>query len=68
MISDATGNSAGCCFDNSYAGKQPVAWREYCAEYWLNELQEDMDRYTSCRDITEILLKTGLNAIQSINR
>ena len=28
-------------------GKQPVAWTEYCAEYWLKELQEGMDyRYT----------------------
>ena len=23
------------CFDNGYLGKQPVAWKEYCAEYWL---------------------------------
>ena len=21
------------CFDNGYVGKQPVAWKEYCAEY-----------------------------------
>ena len=21
--------------DNVYVGKQPVAWRKYCAEYWL---------------------------------
>ena len=24
------------CFNNDYAGKQPVAWKEYCAEYWFN--------------------------------
>ena len=23
------------CFDNGYVGKQPVGWKEYCAEYWL---------------------------------
>ena len=28
--------------DNGYVGKQPVAWKEYCAEYWLKELQESM--------------------------
>ena len=37
-------------------GKQPVAWKEYCAEYCLNELQESMDRCAGRRDITEILL------------
>ena len=25
-------------------GKQQVAWKEYCSEYWLKELQESMDR------------------------
>ena len=44
-------------------GKRPVAWKEYCAEYWLKELQESID---TRRDITEIMLKTALNAIQSI--
>ena len=46
-----------------YVGKQPVAWKEYCAEYWLRELQESMDRCTGGRDITEILLQTTLNTI-----
>ena len=23
------------CFDNGYVGRQPVAWEEYCVEYWL---------------------------------
>ena len=23
------------CFDNGCVGKQPVAWKEYCLEYWL---------------------------------
>ena len=54
------------CFDNGHVGKQPVAWKEHCAEYWLKELQENMDRFTGCHDITEILLKTALNTIQSI--
>ena len=48
---------AAHCFDNGYVGKQPVAWKEYCMEYWLKELQESMDRCTDCCDITEILLK-----------
>ena len=43
-------------------------WKEYCADYWLKELQESMDRYTGHRDITEVLLKTALNTIQSINQ
>ena len=48
-------------------GKQPVAWKECCAENWLKELQESIDRCTGHRDITEILLKMALNTIQSIN-
>ena len=54
------------CFDNCYVGKQPVAWKEYCTEYCLKELQESMDRCTSHWDMTEILLKMALNTIQSI--
>ena len=49
------------CFDNGYAGKQPVAWKEYCLEYWLKELQESMDRCTGCCNITEILFIKRLN-------
>ena len=56
------------CLDSGYAGKEPVAWKEYCAEYWLKELQESMDRCTSRRDLTEILLKTALKTKQSINQ
>ena len=60
------------CFNNRYVGKQPVAWKEYCAEYWLKDLQESMDRCTGHRYITEILFKTALKSynhtiIQSIN-
>ena len=55
-------------FDNGWVGKQPVAWKEYCADCYLKEIQEDMDRCTGCHDITEILLKTSLNTIQSINQ
>ena len=55
------------CFDNGYVGKQPVAWKEHCAEYWLKELQERMDRRTGYRNVTEMLLKTVLNIMQSIN-
>ena len=25
--------TAVCCFVNGYVGKQPMAWKEYCAEY-----------------------------------
>ena len=50
-----------------YVRKQPVAWKEYCAEYWLKEPEENMDRCTDHRDIIEILLKTALNTIKSIN-
>ena len=49
------------CFDSGYVGKQPVAWNEYCAEYWLKELQESMDMCTGLCEITEILLKMALN-------
>ena len=55
------------CFDNGYVGKQPVAWKEYCAEHWLKGFPESKERGTGCHDITEILLKTALNTIQSIN-
>ena len=46
--------------------KQPVAWKEYCAEYWLKELQESMYRCTGHHHITKILLKMALNTIQSL--
>ena len=41
-----------------------VSAKEYFAEYWLKELQESM--YICTGDISEILLKTALNTIQSI--
>ena len=58
------------CFDNGYVGKQPVAWKECCAVYWLKKkkkkLQQSMDRWTCRRDITEILLKMAHSNNQSI--
>ena len=45
--------------------KQPVAWKDNCAEYWLKELKESMDRCTGRCNISEILLKTALNTIQT---
>ena len=48
-------------------GKQPVAWKEYCVEYWLKDLQESKDRCTGLCDVTEVLFKTALNIIQSIH-
>ena len=41
---------------------------KYCEEYWLKKLKESMNRRTGRRDITEILLGTLLNTIQSINQ
>ena len=38
MIIIATGFiplTAVRCFDNHYVGQQPVAWKGYCAQYWL---------------------------------
>ena len=52
--------------NNGYVGKQPVAWKQCCAEYWLKELKKSMDRCTDRCDITKILLKPALNLIQSI--
>ena len=43
-------------------------WFEYCAKYWLKELQENMDRCNGRCDITELLLKTALKSIQSFNQ
>ena len=47
-------------FRCGYVGKQPVAWKEYLAEYRKNEMQKSMDM------CTELTLKTVLNTIQSI--
>ena len=52
-------------FDSGYVGKQPVDWKEYRAENWLKELQA---KCTGRRDITEILLKTALNTMKSMNQ
>ena len=41
-----------------------MAWKEYCAEYWLKELQESMDSCTGHHIIAEIQLKMALNTIQ----
>ena len=38
--------TAVCCFGSGYVGKQPVARKEYWAEYWLKELKESIDRCT----------------------
>ena len=51
-----TSFTAVFCFDSSLR-KQPVAWKEFCAEHWLKELQESMDRFTGRRYVTEIPLK-----------
>ena len=51
------------CFDHSRVGNQSVALKGYCAENWLEELQESMDRCTGCCDIIEINLKIALNTI-----
>ena len=56
------------CFDDGYIGKLSVAWIVYCAEYWVKELQERMDRYTGCSSITEKMLNMTLDTIQSIKQ
>ena len=56
------------CFGISYVEKQPVAWKNYCVEYWLKKLQKNMDRCTDHCDITEILLKMTSNTILSISQ
>ena len=48
------------CFDDGYVGKQPVSWEEYCADYWLKETQESMDRCTCHRDIYEKTVEKGV--------
>ena len=48
------------CFYHVYVGKQPWAWKDHCAEYWLKELQESMDRCIG------ILLKIGVKHHTSI--
>ena len=47
--------------------KRPVAWKKFCAENWLKELQKTMGRCTGRRDITEITSKPVLNIKQSIS-
>ena len=37
-----------------YVEKQPMAWKEYCVEYWLKKFHESKDRCTGCHYITEI--------------
>ena len=44
-----------------------MAWKEYCAEHMLKELQESMDRCTGHHNVAEITLKTNLSILQSIN-
>ena len=62
------------CFDDGYVRKQPVggyvrkqplALEEYCGVCWLTELQESMDRCTCHRNI---MLKTALNTMRSVNQ
>ena len=47
-------------FASGYMGKQPVSWKEYCAEYWSKEIEEDMEGCTGRRDITDIMLKASI--------
>ena len=42
---------------DSYVGKQPLAWKEYCEEYCDKEIQESMDRCTDCCNITELMFE-----------
>ena len=55
------------CFDDGYVGKQPMAWKEHCAEYWLKEVHESMDRFTGRRDVTETEI-TSKTIVKPCNR
>ena len=59
------------CFDYGYVGKQPVVWKEYCAESGKNNCRKKKAKCTGHRDIIAKILKTDVNnhAIdQSINQ
>ena len=45
-----------------------LAWKEYCAECWFKELKESMGKCTGHCNITERLLKTAVNTVQSISQ
>ena len=45
-----------------------MAWKEHCVEHWLKELQGSMDSCTGCHDVTEKMLKTAMNTMQSIGQ
>ena len=55
------------CFDNDSVGKQAVAWKEYCAEYWLNGLQKSMDRCTGSCNVNCNTVENGVTH-HSINQ
>ena len=65
MIVIATYLAAVHWFNNGYVGKQPVAWKEYCMEYWLKELRESMDSCTGRHDIDEIITLYNRSVNQS---
>ena len=54
------------CFYNGNGGKQPVAGKEYFAEYCSMGLWKSMDRPTGHCNITEVMLKMVLNTIRSV--
>ena len=60
--SDRIHSFAFYCSDDGYVGKQTVFSLEYCADYWLKELWESIDRCTGRHDITEILFKNGVKS------
>ena len=45
-IDDNHCNRIDSSLTDDHVGKQPVGWEEYCVEYWLNKLQEIIDRCT----------------------
>ena len=67
MIVIATGLILSPLFRQWLCGKAASGLEKKCAEHWLEELQESMDRCTGRHDITEIRLKMALNTNQSIN-
>ena len=50
-------------FDDVDVGKQQVALKEDCAEYWLKEILENIGRCPGQRDRNELILKMTLTAL-----
>ena len=54
------------CFNNSCVGKQPVAWKEYCVEYFYRRPKQSKGRQIGRHNITEIILIAALKNKKAI--